>query len=581
LTGAGVRIAILDQGFGTAWESKVGVELPPLTQIAGTQSFDRTTGKGLGGLNENGRPTSHGESVAEVVHDMAPGATLLLVNYHTELEFADAVEWLIHGDDGRPRVDIVAHSNSFLDGPFDGTSLPAQEVDKAHAAGILWVNRAGNYQHRHWEGVAGDAGGDGWADMGPPGHQGVEFQLTANQAMGAYLYWNKCTRDGVAIPDRSAAYEVDVTDTNVASPFVYAHGVADPTRPLSSTFWVATAQGTFAVRARQLTPGVVCNLELYGGNMDIGDEATVASSVPTPGDAVGALAVGAANWKDDVVPEYSSQGPTEDGRLKPDLVAPASTTVSPGIAMVGTSASAPHVAGAAALLLQQDRMTGQPGTPDAISQQLETSALDLGPPGPDMASGYGRLRLDLTAPQVISTRPAEGAPVHGVVSLGMLVDDPATLDTSAVAIDNVPVGTTPGLLKVPWDSRTVPDGPHTATFSVRDMPGNAASSTARFTVDNTPPVLRLDGGGGGVALRWSVEDAASALGQLRVQAVDAHKLTVQTLREVLRFENGVATATVPWPRLGTPPYRLKVQAFDGAGNPSALLQTRLKAAHRR
>ena len=256
-----------------------------MAQIAGTQSFDQTTGKGLAGLNENGRPTSHGESVAEVVHDMAPGATLLLVNYHTELEFADAVEWLIHGDDGKPRVDIVAHSNSFLDGPFDGTSLPAQEVDKANAAGILWVNSAGNYQHRHWEGVVADPGGDGWADMGPPGHQGVEFPLAANQAMGAYLYWNKCSRDGVAIPDRSAAYEIDVTDTNSASPFVYAHGVADPTRPLSSTFWVATAQGTFAVRARQLTPGVVCNLELYGGNMDIGDEATVASSVPTPGDA--------------------------------------------------------------------------------------------------------------------------------------------------------------------------------------------------------------------------------------------------------------------------------------------------------
>jgi len=100
-------------------------------------------------------------------------------------------------------------------------------------------------------------------------------------------------------------------------------------------------------------------------------------------------------------------------------------------------------------------------------------------------------------------------------------------------------------------------------------------------VDNTPPVLQLDGGGGGVALRWSVQDAASALGQLRVQAIDAHDVTVQSLRIGLRFSEGVAGATVPWPRRGTPPYRLKVQAFDNAGNPSTLLQTRLKAAHRR
>jgi hypothetical protein len=51
---------------------------------------------------------------------------------------------------------------------------------------------------------------------------------------------------------------------------------------------------------------------------------------------------------------------------------------------------------------------------------------------------------------------------------------------------------------------------------------------------------------------------------------------VQSLRLVLRFRDGAATATVPWPRLGTPPYRLEVQAFDGAGNPSTLLQTRLR-----
>ena len=118
--------------------------------------------------------------------------------------------------------------------------------------------------------------------------------------------------------------------------------------------------------------------------------------------------------------------------------------------------------------------------------------------------------------------------MHGLVSLGMLVDDAATLDTSTVAIDNVAVGSTPGLLKVPWDSRSVPDGPHTATFGVRDMPGNATSLTVSFTVDNTPPVLHLDGGGGGVALRWSVQDAGSALGQLRVLAVDAHRVTVQS-----------------------------------------------------
>ena len=88
LRGTGVKIAVLDLGFGTRWRSKLGTELPPATGIDAVQSFDRTTGQPeIVGLSSSDTPTSHGESVAEVVHDMAPDATLTLVNYHTELEF--------------------------------------------------------------------------------------------------------------------------------------------------------------------------------------------------------------------------------------------------------------------------------------------------------------------------------------------------------------------------------------------------------------------------------------------------------------------------------------------------------------
>ncbi len=56
---------------------------------------------------------------------------------------------------------------------------------------------------------------------------------------------------------------------------------------------------------------------------DIGG--TAVSSTPTPGDAAGAIAVGAVNWRGDRFKGYSSQGPSDDGRLKPDLVAPTDT----------------------------------------------------------------------------------------------------------------------------------------------------------------------------------------------------------------------------------------------------------------
>ena len=116
--------------------------------------------------------------------DIAPGARYTFVNYHTQLELSQAVDWLINGPDGKPRVDIVVHSNSFLDGPFDGTGVAAQAVNRAHDAGIFWANSAGNYAHRHWEGVAGDPDKDGWANIGPDGRGYLTFPLTAGIGHG-------------------------------------------------------------------------------------------------------------------------------------------------------------------------------------------------------------------------------------------------------------------------------------------------------------------------------------------------------------------------------------------------------------
>src|SRR5699024_5975692 len=54
---------------------------------------------------------------------------------------------------------------------------------------------------------------------------------------------------------------------------------------------------------------------------------TTVGSIPTPADAVGAIAVGAVDWRGDRLKAYSSHGPSDDGRLKPDLVAPTGTRV--------------------------------------------------------------------------------------------------------------------------------------------------------------------------------------------------------------------------------------------------------------
>jgi subtilisin family serine protease len=115
------------------------------------------------------------------------------------------------------------------------------------------------------------------------------------------------------------------------------------------------------------------------------------ASLGTPADARGAFTVGAVHWSDDSLEPYSSQGPTSDGRIKPDLVGPSAVknaSYAPSI-FDGTSAATPHVAGAAALILQ----AFPDFTPTDLVNLLQSRAIKLGQPELNNQFGAGRLNL--------------------------------------------------------------------------------------------------------------------------------------------------------------------------------------------
>ncbi|MFT7679923.1 MAG: subtilisin family serine protease [Planctomycetota bacterium] len=135
-----------------------------------------------------------------------------------------------------------------------------------------------------------------------------------------------------------------------------------------------------------------------GGNVNDPD------NVRTPGDVPDVITVGAVNCSDQLA-SFSSRGPVtwqnvapyndhpfRPGYKKPDVVAEGNATLSHNLCLgytvlPGTSMSTPHVAGAAALILQADPSLDHA----SVKSILELTALDLGPNGNDNRYGWGRI----------------------------------------------------------------------------------------------------------------------------------------------------------------------------------------------
>jgi subtilisin family serine protease len=380
LTGRGVKVAILDTGFDGYLEL-LGQELPTDAIV---KSF-RSDGEISGRSKDN-----HGTASAELVHDVAPGAQLYLVNFGTEVELGNAVDYLI-----AEKVDIISFSvGYFVTGPGDGTGTVNAIVDRATRAGVLWIVAAGNHAERHWVGPWIDETGDGFLNF-EPGAQSNTINAPVDDMISLEMRWDD--RFGASCNDYSLGlYDADFR--LVASSNNEQSCRQDPVERVT----YKVAKGGLHYIAVQLRRAEGRNLfHLFSRNQNL-FVYQANRSLTQPADNPHVVTVGAVSIVDGTtVQGYSSRGPTDDGRIKPDLVAPDQVSTASRQRFLGTSASAPHVAGAAAIVKQASS-----GLTNAqLREFLVGHTTPIAERRPDNSSGFGRLKLGPAPQQGTSSAP--------------------------------------------------------------------------------------------------------------------------------------------------------------------------------
>ncbi|MXX37550.1 MAG: S8 family serine peptidase [Gemmatimonadetes bacterium] len=379
--GQGVKVAVIDSGFKGMEE----VDGPPRWWY-----YDYT-GEGI-----YVGDSVHGTACAEIIHDVAPEAEFYIYKVGDLLDLENATERAV-----RDSIDVISHSMSWLGtGIGDGKGTACDIVNDAADNGILWVNSAGNSAKSHYYQPWSDSDDDGWHNFAGE-DETLGFEAEKGTETSVYLTWNDW-------PETRDDYDLYLYFSNSSGDLERVAESTNVQRRDSPVEWIeyeAERSGEYHVVVYKSEEARSRRLKIWSLNRNLDFEySSPERSIGIPADAVGAMSVGAVDhifyglgWIED----YSSRGPTLDGRIKPDLVAPTgvSTVSYAPDSYHGTSAAAPHVAGAAALIKSAYPSYSRTQLWDA----LVDATVDIGALGRDNDSGYGKLVLPVLLKQLPST----------------------------------------------------------------------------------------------------------------------------------------------------------------------------------
>ncbi|MEM1229793.1 MAG: S8 family serine peptidase [Pseudomonadota bacterium] len=449
VTGAGVKLCAISDGTGGNVESAATGNLPI--------NEDGTPAVELCPLNVD--QGAEGTAMLEIMHDLAPGAELGFCpafGPDGEQGLANAITYLAKDMD----CDIIVDDVAFLTEPFFEDGPVARAVDRAFWGGALYLSSAGNGVLDHYERMFWDVNPEvdiafplvnlhdwGAAAGGPSDIDWAGLVASGGNFFAAFLQWpdkfGASANDfdlyifdefgfpaGAADPDLTDAIEpvfpigangVDVQDGS-GNPLEIAFVVnnVDPVDPFGAIrpFFMVVDRfagepklleinfnGFFSVNAPE-------DYSVPEGSIWGHAAALTAISVA----ATGAVANndGTPNPNLDIIEPFSSWGPSRiffnrKGRAREGLRWTPTLTSIDGVSVTGfggfpstffgTSASAPHAAAIAALMLEA-RPTLKPR---GLRFLLKAASNPRGAPGFDFIWGSGLLNAEDAVESVAPT----------------------------------------------------------------------------------------------------------------------------------------------------------------------------------
>lgn len=395
---------------------------------------------------------------------LAESPAVLWVEPAPQMQLYDEItSKIVGGDDGQSStptlVQQLGYDGSGVTVAVADSGLDSGDIDNMHpdlAGRVDGLFYYGNLtdaadEHGHGTHVAGIIAGD--AATGETDSNGFRYGLGV--ASGAHIV-------GQRIFDAAGGFEAPPTFETLTREAVRAGAV------VGNNSWGDYTQGRYDLSAAEFdelvrdadfeTPGdQPYILEFSAGNAGSGEQTigspAVAKNVIASGAAqssrrnplfddlgdlgdlidLGDLEFGGLFYDDgqEAMADFSSRGPCEDGRIKPDVVAPGtwitslrSVFANDAFAWLpisdhymyqgGTSQSGPHVSGAAAVFVQYYRINhgGQTPSPALVKAALINSAVDMDDvtgdtgPVPNNDEGWGRVDLskivltnEITAPR--------------------------------------------------------------------------------------------------------------------------------------------------------------------------------------